>query len=141
MMTETDSKEQYIKCTRCKCKYINDDEHIKIDFGFTRLGERLKTCNICRTKRLQYNKDYYNQNKDKILEHMVKYNQEHKEEIKQQNKEYRERNIDRLREYDKARGKIKAVCDKCGKEVGKTYLPKHQQTQNCVSQISPNSIT
>ena len=140
MMTETDSKERYIKCTRCKCKYINDDEHIKIDFGFTRLGERLKTCNICRTKRLQYNKDYYNQNKDKILENMVKYNQEHKEEMKQQNKEYRERNIDRLREYDKARNK-KAVCDKCGKEICKRNLQKHQQTQNCVSQISQNSIT
>ncbi len=44
MMTETDSKEQYIICSRCKCKYINDDKHIENDFGFNRLGERGDHC-------------------------------------------------------------------------------------------------
>ena len=50
-MTELNSKDQYIKCSRCKCKYINDDEHIKQDFGYNRLEERYKTCNKCRAGR------------------------------------------------------------------------------------------
>ena len=31
-MTEQDSKDKYIKCSRCNMKYINDDERIKTDF-------------------------------------------------------------------------------------------------------------
>ena len=37
-------------CSRCKCKYINDNEHIKHDFGYTRLEERYKTCVKCRER-------------------------------------------------------------------------------------------
>ena len=39
-MTEQHGEDKYIKCSRCKCKYINDDNNIKNDFGFTRLNER-----------------------------------------------------------------------------------------------------
>ena len=49
-MTEKRSNEPYIKCSRCKSKYINDGEHIKRDFGYTRLEERYKTCAKCRNK-------------------------------------------------------------------------------------------
>ena len=49
-MTEQDSKDKYIKCSKCKFKYINDDNHIKADFGYNRLNERFKTCVKCRTK-------------------------------------------------------------------------------------------
>ena len=49
-MTEQDSKDKYIKCKGCKCKYINDEGHIKEDFGYNRLGEKLKTCVKCRSK-------------------------------------------------------------------------------------------
>ena len=49
-MAEQDSKEQYFKCSRCKMKYINDDEHIKTDFGYNRLNERYKTCSKCRNR-------------------------------------------------------------------------------------------
>ena len=41
-------KQTYIKCKGCKCKYINDEEHIKQDFGYNRLGEQLKPCEKCR---------------------------------------------------------------------------------------------
>jgi hypothetical protein len=41
---------KYIKCSKCKCKYINDDEHIKSDFGFNRLNKIFKTCVKCRSK-------------------------------------------------------------------------------------------
>ena len=49
-MAEQQGKEKYIKCSKCKCKYMNDDKHIKTDFGYNRLEERFKTCTKCRTK-------------------------------------------------------------------------------------------
>ena len=49
-MAEQSGDDKYIKCSHCKCKYINNDEHIKSDFGFNRLNERYKTCVKCRTK-------------------------------------------------------------------------------------------
>jgi hypothetical protein len=51
MMTEQGHDDKYIKCTRCRCKYHNNDDNIKIDFGYDRLGERFKNCLTCRTKR------------------------------------------------------------------------------------------
>ena len=54
-MTEQHGKDKYIKCSKCKCKYINDDEHIKADFGYNRLNERFKTCTKCRTKKVNIN--------------------------------------------------------------------------------------
>ena len=47
-MTETNEDNSYIRCTNCKCKYINDDENIKKEFGFHRLNEQFKTCVKCR---------------------------------------------------------------------------------------------
>ena len=56
-MTEQGSKDKSIKCSRCKMKYPNTDDHIKEHFGYNRLGEQLKTCTKCREKRTQYYKD------------------------------------------------------------------------------------
>ena len=47
-MTEANEDNKYIKCTNCKCKYINDAENIKKEFGFNRLNEKYKTCVKCR---------------------------------------------------------------------------------------------
>ena len=49
--------DKYIKCSKCNCKYINDETNIKTDFGYTRLNERYKTCCKCRTKHKQYMND------------------------------------------------------------------------------------
>ena len=43
--------EQHIICSRCKSKFINDDEHIKANFGYNKLGGRYKTCVSCRLKK------------------------------------------------------------------------------------------
>ena len=43
-MAEQNERDKYIKCKGCKCKYINDEEHVKHDFGYNILGETLKTC-------------------------------------------------------------------------------------------------
>ena len=52
-MTEQSETEKYIKCSKCRCKYINDVEHIKTDLGYNRLNEKFKTCVKCRTNRNQ----------------------------------------------------------------------------------------
>ena len=46
-----------MKCSRCKCKYINDDDNIKVDFGYNRLNVRFKICVKCRTKTTQVKDD------------------------------------------------------------------------------------
>ena len=56
-MTEKGENDNYIKCSRCTCKYINDDEHIKKDFGYNRLNERFKTCSKCRDKKNAYTQE------------------------------------------------------------------------------------
>ena len=55
-MTEHDNDDKHIKCTTCKCKYHNNDESIKENFGFKRLGDRYKCCVKC-IARAKY---YYN---------------------------------------------------------------------------------
>ena len=37
-MTEANEDNKYIKCTNCKCEYINGDENIQKEFGFNRLN-------------------------------------------------------------------------------------------------------
>ena len=55
-MTEQDNEAQHIKCASCKCKYHNNDESIKDNFGFKRLGDRYKCCVKCRANRVAYYK-------------------------------------------------------------------------------------
>ena len=49
-MSEQIEAEKYIKCSKCRCKYLNDNEHIKTNFGYNRLHERFKCCVKCRNK-------------------------------------------------------------------------------------------
>ena len=81
-MTEQGKNDKYIKCSKCRCKYINDDEHIKADFGYSRLNGQYKTCITCRSKRKtqrdqphrkENDKTYYENNKEQILEYGKQY--------------------------------------------------------------------
>jgi len=44
---KADSNDKHIVCSKCKMKYINDDDNIKTDFGYNRLNERYKKCVKC----------------------------------------------------------------------------------------------
>ena len=55
-MTENNNDDKHIKCTTCNCMYHNNDESIKDNFGFKRLGDRYKCCVKC-IARAKY---YYN---------------------------------------------------------------------------------
>ena len=118
MMTETDSKEQYIICSRCKCKYINDDKHIESDFGFNRLGERYKSCVKCRKQ----TKNYRENNKDKLKDYQCQYWIDNKDTIKKNREALKQ-------EAEASNGKI-LYCNRCYKNKsfddfvcpnGKTY--------------------
>ena len=53
-MSGQSEQDKYIKCKGCKCKYINDEEHIKQDFGYNRLGEQFESCVNCRNRTNKY---------------------------------------------------------------------------------------
>ena len=90
-MTEQGEVDKYIKCSKCRCKYINDDEHIKKDFGHNRLEERFKTCVKCRERSRIYSK---------------KYEQEHREEITERTRDYRQKYYQDNKEYYRTHQKL-----------------------------------
>ena len=130
-MAEENMKDKYIICSGCKSKYINDEEHISKDFGYTRLEERYKTCVKCKARNKINCKKYYEEHKEELIEYSKKYREGHKEYFKEYDKRYREEHKEYLKEYDKERHKIKVKCPNCNSEVCKKNLTAHQQTQKC----------
>ena len=49
-MAEASEDNKYIKCSKCRLKYKNNDIDKAHDFGYNRLGEQFKTCFICGDK-------------------------------------------------------------------------------------------
>ena len=92
-MTEENRDDKYIKCARCKCKFLNGEDNITKDFGYNRLNERFKTCVKCRTKSNTY------QQQPKMKEYAKRYNEEHKDHLK----EYRQTHLEKRKTYDKDR--------------------------------------
>ena len=92
-MTDNDEVERYIKCSDCRCKYKNDDTNIAHDFGYNRLGEKFKTCVICRDKRKKKrnnsNKEE-KQNNDKDEEDKAITNEHYEETDKELRSKYEE---------------------------------------------------
>ena len=82
-MTEEDKNNKYIICSNCRSKYINDEEHINKDFGYTRLEMRYKTCVKCRARSKTNNNNNYHE--------------EHKDSLNERNKQYRDNNKERIK--------------------------------------------
>ena len=120
-MTEQHSDDKYIKCGRCKMKYLNNDDHIKNYFGYTRLNERYKTCVVCRMSRLEYHNTYREEHKEQTKQ----YYQDNKEHKLAQGKEWRDNNKEYLAEQIK--------CDKCGCYISRDNMTRHKKTQKCVN--------
>ena len=57
-MSEQSGQYKYIKRKGCKCKYMKDEEHIKQDFVYNRLGEHLTSCVNCRNRAKQNRANY-----------------------------------------------------------------------------------
>ena len=89
-MPDTSENNNYIKCSKCRCKYINDEEHIKHDFGYNRLEERFKTCVKFRERGKEQRKMY---------------REAHKEEIAERKKAYNKQQFQNNKEHDQAKHK------------------------------------
>ena len=126
-MAEQSEDNKYVKCSKCKCKYINNYEHIKSDFGYNRLGEQFKCCIKCRAINREYTRKWYEKNKDTISANQKQHYNEHREQI-----------LEYKRNYDKKT----TICDVCEKQVNLNHLTRHQKSHLCRrNQISiePNS--
>lgn len=64
-MTEEDKNDKHIICSKCRSKYIHDEEHINKDFGYTRLEMREKTCVRCRARNKNKCKTYSEKHPEK----------------------------------------------------------------------------
>ena len=60
-MAEVRGQTNYTHCSQCKCKYHNRYDDLKDDFGYSRLGERYKTCVKCRERRAKKRDKQLNQ--------------------------------------------------------------------------------
>ena len=80
-MTEEGKNDNYIICSKCRSKYINDEEHIANDFGYTRLEERYKTCVRCRVRSKLNNKTFLENILRKIKNIMKPIKKKRKNEI------------------------------------------------------------
>ena len=112
-MTDKDRQPQpdkYIQCSRCACKYINDYDHIKSDFGYNRLEERYKTCNKCRNK----TKVYEDKDPEKRRQYRQTYNNKHREKINAYNYE-------------------KIECKSCGHKVCRNAMRQHGNEKGCIN--------
>ena len=120
-MTEQGKNDKYIKCSRCRMKYHNNDDSIKQHFGYNRLDERFKICMKCR----QYKLD----NREKILqqgrERWKEYYEENKSEILEKDQKYIENHKDYLQQS--------IACDSCGANVCRSGLARHKKTLKCIN--------
>lgn len=74
-------------------------------------------------------KEYYQDNRDKLLEQKKEYYQDNHENIVEQRKEYRHNNRDEILEKKKE----KITCNICGCEASKCHLKRHQRTKKCMN--------
>ena len=105
-MTEPSEADKYIKCSKCRCKYINDTEHIKNDFGYNRLNERYKTCVTCRDKRHAYLKTEAGEASIQL---------------------YRNNHRDDINKYNFT----KITCATCGALVCRNAMRNHEKLRGC----------
>lgn len=100
--------------------------------------------NKIRASRTQ--KEYYENNKEEILERVKQYHKINKDIINEKAKQYRKKNKEQITEQRKQYRKInrdiinekqkeKIKCNICGCEISKTHLARHQKTIKCQSYL------
>ena len=114
-MEEQQVSETYIKCSACKCNYINDDAHVNTYFGYNRLEEIYNTCVKCKGKR-----DVYDSS-DEDKEAKDKAQHTHYEQTG------RQRNFEKL------------TCGTCGESVCRNAKRRHERYKGCVFDPSVGS--
>jgi hypothetical protein len=78
-------------------------------------------------KVLKYVKEWYENNKEKVLKYNKQYRDDNKEQIADKQKQYRNDNKEKIAEKKKE----KVICDNCGAKVRKDGINTHKKTQKC----------
>ena len=94
--------------------------------------------------KIEYNKERYQNNKDKIQEYKKEYYQLNREKLLERNRKYKQDNKDKIKQYyqnnkDKIleKNKEKITCA-CGSIVRKSDLSRHQKTKKHINYINNN---
>jgi len=82
-------------------------------------------------KIIQNQKEYYKDNKEKIRQYKKEYYKKNKEEINKKRREYTEKHKEEIRENNKETIK----CDICNSFITKHNLKRHQKSKKCLSHI------
>ena len=82
-----------------------------------------------RDELLEKTKQHYQNNRDEILEYRKQYRQKNRDKLAEQKKKYLQENRDKLAEQKKQYCK----CDICGVEITKSNLKRHQRSAKCMS--------
>ena len=119
MMTLNKETPTYLFCSGCSMKYINDEENIKQDFGYTRLNIRYKSCIQCRARYLKHRESHIEERR----ENSRTYYQENKDMILEKKRIYRDNNKEKEME--------KTKCNVCGSIVSLRCMTIHLRTDKC----------
>lgn len=111
-MAEQNEDNKYMKCSKCRMNYTNDEEHIESDFGYTKLNERYKTWCKFRTNR----KDNWPKYKEKATAYAEQYREAHKEQVLASRREYNKRTT---------------ICDVCKKQLSLSSLTRPKKSHHC----------
>jgi hypothetical protein len=118
------------------------EERDKYEDNYIRKYDAVNKLNGCYS--IWSSKQYYEDNRDKMIEYQKEYRKNNVEEIKKQKKIYCEKNVDIMKErkkeyYEKnvnymlEKRKEKKCCNICGSFVTKYDIKKHQRTQKCIN--------
>jgi len=95
-----------------------------------------------REKILEQKKQYYQDNREKKLEKAKQYHQNNRDERLEKAKQYRQDNSEKMREYERNRPnknerneqqKEKTTCEHCGSIVRKHCISRHKKSQKCIN--------
>ena len=83
-------------CTKC-----GEERPATREYFYAERGNRDGMRGACKVCNLEHNKQYRQENKEKIAEYKRQYHQENKEKIAEKDKQYRQANQEKILEYNK----------------------------------------
>lgn len=127
-----EKRKQKVKCEQCD---------LELTAGCLKRHIKNIHLNPKEEKPKKTNKEYYEENKDKILKKVHEYKNNHKEEIKQQGIEYREKNRDIISERRKEHyAKNKEAINEKRREQDKTELNLKRKTATVFCEVCKENV-
>jgi len=114
--------------TRTNEEKMDYNKKYRID-NKDKIAEKNKQwCNDNKVSKSKYMKQYYKDNKDRKLIYNKQYYNDNCDKLKKQTKEYRINNEEKSKE--------KVICNNCGSIVSRDYLRKHINSLKCINFVT-----